>query len=79
MRRTGDRRLRLPEPLPPYEGRYYVQNFGKSCPQQPLTLPNGLDSQLVQNIGKVVGRLYENITPQDEDCEGILSSPFALS
>ncbi|KAI0248236.1 carotenoid ester lipase precursor [Lactifluus subvellereus] len=64
----GDRRLRLPEPLPPYEGLYYVQEFGKSCPQQPMTLPNGLDSRLVQSISTVVGRLYDDITPQDEDC-----------
>jgi acetylcholinesterase len=66
---TGDRRLRLPEPTPPYEGLYYVQAFGKSCPQQRLVLPNGLDSQLVADIGSVVSVLYDGLTPADEDCE----------
>ncbi|KAN0139659.1 Alpha/Beta hydrolase fold [Lactarius tabidus] len=65
---TGDRRLRLPEPVLPYEGLHYVQAFGKSCPQQRLVLPNGLDSKLVANIGSVVGVLYEDLTPADEDC-----------
>ncbi|KAI9454056.1 carotenoid ester lipase precursor [Lactarius psammicola] len=65
---TNERRLRQPEPLPPYEGLYYVQEFGKSCPQQRLTLPNGLDSQLIENIGSVVNVLYEGLTPADEDC-----------
>jgi acetylcholinesterase len=65
---TGDRRLRLPEPTPPYEGLYYVQAFGKSCPQQRLVLPNGLDSQLVADIGSVVSVLYDGLTPADEDC-----------
>lgn len=68
--RTGERRLRLPEPLPPYEGLYYVQKFGKSCPQQRLVLPNGLDSQLVGNINNVVTKLYGDLTPEDEDCKG---------
>ncbi|KAH9167333.1 carotenoid ester lipase precursor [Lactarius sanguifluus] len=65
---TNERRLRQPEPLPPYQGLHYVQEFGKSCPQQRLDLPNGLDSQLVKNIGGVVNVLYENLTPADEDC-----------
>ncbi|KAI0292408.1 carotenoid ester lipase precursor [Russula brevipes] len=65
---TGDRRLRRPEPPPPYQGLHYAQAFGKSCPQQELTLPNGLDSTLVKNIGKVVNNLYEGIAPADEDC-----------
>lgn len=62
--------MRLPEPLPPYEGLYYVQAFGKSCPQQRLVLPNGLDSKLVADIGSVVSVLYEDLTPADEDCKG---------
>src|SRR6266404_7141156 len=66
--RTGERRLRPPEPHPPYEGIHYAQAYGKSCPQQELTLPNGLDSTLVKNIGNVVNRLYEDLTPADEDC-----------
>lgn len=62
--------MRQPEPLPAYEGLYYVQAFGKSCPQQRLVLPNGLDSKLVADIGSVVSVLYDNLTPADEDCKG---------
>jgi carboxylesterase type B len=65
---TDDGRLRPPQPPPPYVGTHYVQEFGRSCPQQALTLPNGLDSTLVTNIGKVVDKLYEGITPSAEDC-----------
>jgi hypothetical protein len=50
-------------------GTHYVQNFGNSCPQQALTLPNGLNLELVKNIGSVVDKLYEGITPSDEDCK----------
>ncbi|KAH8982264.1 carotenoid ester lipase precursor [Lactarius akahatsu] len=65
---TNERRLRQPEPLPPYEGLYYVQEYGKSCPQQRLDLPNGLDSQLVKDVSSVVNVLLDKLTPQDEDC-----------
>ncbi|KAI0298094.1 carotenoid ester lipase precursor [Multifurca ochricompacta] len=64
---TGQRRLRGPEPIPPYEGLLYAQKFGKSCPQQELVFPK-VDSQLLLDIGSVVGRLYEKLTPDDEDC-----------
>ncbi|KAH9073429.1 carotenoid ester lipase precursor [Lactarius deliciosus] len=65
---TNERRLKLPEPLPPYEGLYYAQEFGKSCPQQRLDLPNGLDSQLVKDVSGLVNILLDQLTPQDEDC-----------
>ncbi|KAH9026413.1 carotenoid ester lipase precursor [Lactarius hengduanensis] len=65
---TSERRLRLPEPLPPYEGLYYVQEYGKSCPQQRLDLPNGMDSQLVKDVSGLVNVLLNKLTPQDEDC-----------
>ncbi|KAH9966976.1 carotenoid ester lipase precursor [Lactifluus volemus] len=64
----GDLRLRQPQPLPPYQGVHYAQAFGKSCPQQPMTLPNGLKSQVVKAVRRVVNRLYEGLTPADEDC-----------
>jgi hypothetical protein len=44
-----------------------------------MTLPNGLDSRLVRDISLVVNRMYEGITPEDEDCEDMLSLPFAPS
>ena len=59
----------MPEPTPPYEGLYYAQSYGNACPQQYLTLPNGLDSQLVNNINAVVGTLYDKLRPTDENCE----------
>ncbi|KAI0265668.1 carotenoid ester lipase precursor [Gloeopeniophorella convolvens] len=65
---TGDLRLRRPQPLSPYEGLYIAQKFGKSCPQQRLILPNGLDSRLVADVSSVVGIMYADITPDDEDC-----------
>ena len=67
--RTGDRRLRAPEPSSPYRGLYYVQSYGNACPQQYLKLPNGLDSQLIGNINQLIGTMYEAMTPTDEDCE----------
>ena len=66
---TLDRRFRLPEPLPPYAGRYDVHKFGPSCPQQRLVLPQGLNSQLQRDISNIVANLYEDVTPDDEDCE----------
>ncbi|KAI9440698.1 carotenoid ester lipase precursor [Lactarius indigo] len=68
---TNERRLRQPEPLPPYQGLYYVQEYGKSCSRQRLDLSNGLDSRLVKDIAAVVNILYENLTPADEDCLNI--------
>ncbi len=73
--RTYGRRLRRPEPVPPYEGLYYVQDYSKSCPQQFLKLPNGLDSQLVHNINKVVGGMYDAMRPTDEDCKEHVAFP----
>jgi hypothetical protein len=74
IHRTGDRRLRQPEPVEPYVGTHYVQEYGKSCPQQALTLPNPPNSELVKAIGKIVNEVYEVATPADEDCEGYIVS-----
>ena len=79
IRRTGNRRLRPPEPTDPYVGTHYVQEFGKSCPQQALTLPNGLDSRLVEDIGSVVNNLYEGLTPSDEDCKEYIVFSIAMT
>lgn len=67
--RIGDRRLRLPVPILPYEGLHYVSEFGKACPQQLLKLPNGLNSDVVLAINQVVARFYDAATPTDEDCK----------
>ena len=75
--RTGERRLRQPEPLPPYEGFYHVQAFGKSCPQQAVSLPDVIhdDPQLVQSFNNIVEKLYADLTPDDEDCKAHAMSP----
>ncbi|KAH9073439.1 alpha beta-hydrolase [Lactarius deliciosus] len=65
---TNERRLRVPEPFPPYEGLYYVQEYGKACPEQFLKLPNGLDSELVYQVNQVVAQIYDTKSPSDEDC-----------
>jgi hypothetical protein len=77
--RTGERRLRLPEPLPPYKGLYYVQEFGRSCPQQRLVFPNGLGSRLTKDISNLLTALFEDLTPADEDCEGNVVLPLVAS
>jgi hypothetical protein len=69
VHRRDERRLRLPEPALPYEGLYYVQKFGKACPQQYLTLPNAMDSELRDNVNKVVARFYDRLMATDEDCK----------
>ena len=79
IRRTGNRRLRPPEPIDPYVGTHYVQEFGKSCPQQALTLPIGLNSRLVEDIGSVMNGLYEDITPSHEDCKEYIVLSIAMT
>ena len=66
---VGNRRLRLPEPLPPYEGIYDVHIFGPSCPQQRLVIPQGLNAQLQRAVRNIVGMLYEDVTVDNEDCK----------
>ncbi|KAH9983658.1 carotenoid ester lipase precursor [Russula vinacea] len=65
---TGDRRLRLPGPLPPYEGNYDVHKFGPSCPQQRMGLPQGLNSSLEKDVSDIFATLYEKVTLDSEDC-----------
>ncbi|KAH8977816.1 hypothetical protein EDB86DRAFT_2998073 [Lactarius hatsudake] len=50
---TNERRLHQQEPVPPYEGVYPVQDYGKAYPQQRLTLPNGLYSRSI-DLGQPV-------------------------
>ncbi|KAH8981886.1 carotenoid ester lipase precursor [Lactarius akahatsu] len=64
---TGDRRLRQPEALPPYEGyNYIVQRYGNSCPQQAFTLPEAFDK--VPQLGKAINGIYSDIMRDAEDC-----------
>ncbi|KAH9034581.1 carotenoid ester lipase precursor [Lactarius pseudohatsudake] len=65
---TCGRRLRLPEPLPPYEGYYDVHKFGPSCPQQRMIFPTGLNTQMEKDISKIVATMYEDVTTDNEDC-----------
>ncbi|KDQ26036.1 hypothetical protein PLEOSDRAFT_160636 [Pleurotus ostreatus PC15] len=67
---TGDRRFRLPEPIPPYTGTVRATAFGPACPQQSarLPLPDGLASDVVDLI---VNTAYKAIFPDSEDCLSI--------
>lgn len=65
----GDRRLRLPEPLPPYEGIYDVHRFGSSCPQQRMVIPQGLNTRLEKDVSDIVAMMYEDVTEDNEDCK----------
>ena len=66
--RTGDRRLRRAEPLPPYEEyNNVVQRFGNSCPQQAFTLPINITGS--KKVVDTFNRLYEDLMHDAEDCE----------
>ncbi|KAF7422790.1 hypothetical protein PC9H_010949 [Pleurotus ostreatus] len=67
---TGDRRFRLPEPIPPYTGTVRATAFGPACPQQSvrLPLPDGLASDAVDLI---VNTAYKAVFPDSEDCLSI--------
>ncbi|KDQ26029.1 hypothetical protein PLEOSDRAFT_46151 [Pleurotus ostreatus PC15] len=67
---TGDRRFRLPEPIPPYTGTVRATAFGPACPQQSvrLPLPGGLASDAVDLI---VNTAYKAVFPDSEDCLSI--------
>ncbi len=72
--RTSGLRLRVPEPVQPYDGHYDVHKFGPSCPQQRMVIPQGLNTQLEQDVSKIVQAFYEDVTTDGEDCE----APFYL-
>ncbi|KAI9437418.1 carotenoid ester lipase precursor [Lactarius psammicola] len=64
---TGDRRLRQPEPLPPYEDyNYLVQRYGNSCPQQGFTLPEAFNK--VPKLADSLNRIYSDLMHDAEDC-----------
>ncbi|KAF9487790.1 lipase [Pleurotus eryngii] len=67
---TGDRRFKLPEPIPPYTGTVRATAFGPACPQQSvrLPLPDGLAGDAVDLI---VNTAYKAVFPDSEDCLSI--------
>ena len=66
--RTGDRRLRRAEPLPPYEEyNNIVQKFGNSCPQQAFTLPIPIGGS--EKVVDTMNRLYGGLMHDEEDCK----------
>ena|SRR6266702_607469 len=75
--RIGERRLRQPQAPPPYSGLHYVQQFGRSCPQQRFSLPRAVQKELeiAKAMNKVLGQLYQNLVPDDEDCKAYATSP----
>jgi carboxylesterase type B len=66
---TGNQRLRLPEPLPPYEGNYEAHKYGSSCPQHRMLLPQGLNVRLAKDVNNIIAMMYEDVTPDSEDCK----------
>ncbi|KAJ7166299.1 carotenoid ester lipase precursor [Mycena crocata] len=64
---TGDRRFRLPQPIPAYTGTRTVNAFGPACPQQAVKLPilTGLPEEI---IDYVVDSAFGVVFPSDEDC-----------
>ncbi|PBK67236.1 alpha/beta-hydrolase [Armillaria solidipes] len=64
---TGDRRFRLPETHPAYNGSYDASAFGPSCPQQAVKLPilTGLPAEAADYL---VNSIYDAVLPDNEDC-----------
>jgi len=66
---TDYRRLRLPEPLPPYEGNYQAHKYGPSCPQHRMLLPQGLNARLAKDVNNLIAMMYDYVTEDSEDCK----------
>ncbi|ESK84804.1 carotenoid ester lipase precursor [Moniliophthora roreri MCA 2997] len=64
---TGNRRFRLPEPIPTYGTSFSALSMGPACPQQAVKLPilQGLPADAVNFI---VNSIYAAVFPDDEDC-----------
>ncbi|KAK0201482.1 carotenoid ester lipase precursor [Desarmillaria ectypa] len=77
---TGDRRFRLPETLPAYNGSYDTGYFGPSCPQQAIRLLI-LTEIPAKAVDYLVGSIYDAVLPDDEDCltVNVLKSANATS
>jgi hypothetical protein len=69
--RTGDRRLRKPEPVPSYTTSFEALAFGKACPQQMLdTWTNNLPQEALDYLANTI---YGAILPEDEDCKNAIA------
>lgn len=63
----GDRRFRLPSPIPPYTTSFSATNFGPSCPQQAIGSPQ-ID-KLAEEARNFIIQTFSSLTsPEDEDC-----------
>ncbi|KAJ7660449.1 carotenoid ester lipase precursor [Mycena rosella] len=64
---TGDRRFRLPAPIPAYNGTHTATAMGPACPQQAVVLPilTGLPDEVVDYV---VNSAFGTIWPSAEDC-----------
>lgn len=67
-RRTGSRRFRLPEPIPPYATSFSATAYGPSCPQQAIELPL-VDGLAGEAVNYIVNSIFGQIFPDDEDCK----------
>ncbi|KAG8872196.1 hypothetical protein FRB97_007889 [Tulasnella sp. 331] len=68
---VGDLRFRLPVAADPYIGSHSATTFGRSCPQQPITvpfLPAIVPSVVRSAINKVISGAWGAVFPGGEDC-----------
>jgi hypothetical protein len=61
--------LRLPEPLPRYEGTHEAHKYGHSCPQQRMVIPQGLNKRLEKDVSAILALLNDDVTVDNEDCK----------
>ena len=69
----GNLRLRLPQPVAPYNGTINATTFGNQCIQQTqpnTTLPSGLPAAAAQQLSGM-GAAQPQTVSQDEDCLNI--------
>lgn len=64
---TGDRRFRLPQPIPAYNASFGATAMGPACPQQAVSLPilTGLPQEAADYV---VNTIFTAIFPDNEDC-----------
>ncbi|KAG0699983.1 Alpha/Beta hydrolase protein [Suillus ampliporus] len=61
---TGNLRLRLPQPIPPYNTSFSATEHGFSCPQRDVTFPSGLSAETLNHLIAMT----DHTNPTSEDC-----------
>ncbi|KAG0694972.1 Alpha/Beta hydrolase protein [Suillus ampliporus] len=65
---TGNLRLQLPQPIPPYNTNYSATAYGFACPQQAVPIINspGLPAKVLDYLANTI---YNIAIPGSEDCK----------